>query len=447
MSGPRIAVIGGGMAGLSAAATLTGLAEVTVFESADRVGGKLALGPLGVDEGAESFLARRPEGLDAAREAAVELAAPGTTSASIWLAKGLVPLPAGTLLGVPTDLWAAAGVLGVLGVARAALDRVLPRSRFPDDPAVGAFVRARVGAAVVDRLVDPLLGGVYAGSADGLSLRATVPQLVPALEQRSLLAAARRLRATPAPDAGPVFSAPVEGMGAFAAALARRSGAEIVSGSPVRVVERAGPGWTVDGAAFDGVVVAAPAAPTAKLLTPLGIDVPEVPYASVAIATFVFPSGTELPAGSGLLVPPSRGRAMKAATFLSQKWPHLASRAEGPIVRASAGRFGDVRDLQRPDVELLGVLAADFAAATGVLARPVEAALRRWGGGLPQYRPGHPDRVAGFRRTLPAGLAVAGAAWDGVGVPACLRSGRLAAEAVLETVLTGAFSVRPSGGQ
>jgi oxygen-dependent protoporphyrinogen oxidase len=235
-------------------------------------------------------------------------------------------------------------------------------------------------------------------------------------------------------------------MGSFAAALARSGGAELVLGSPVRSLARTRGGWSVDGGQFgrvefDGVVVALPAAPTTKLLAPLGVPVPEVPYASVAIATFVFPSGTELPAGSGLLVPPSRGRAMKAATFLSQKWPHLAGRAEGPIVRASAGRFGDVRDLQRPDVELLGVLAADHAAATGVLARPVESALRRWGGGLPQYRPGHLDRVAAFRRALPAGLAVAGAAWDGVGVPACLRSGRLAAEAVLETVLTGGTTV------
>lgn len=419
------------MAGLSTASALAGRAEVTVFESAERVGGKLSLGPVGVDEGAESFLARRPEGLAAARSAGVELAAPGTTSASIWLPGGLRPLPPGTLLGVPTDLRAAADVLGVRGTARAALDRVLPRSPMPDDPAVGAFVRARVGDAVVDRLVDPLLGGVYAGSADGLSLRVTVPQLVPALRERSLLAAARRLRPTPAPDAGPVFQTPLDGMGAFAAALARQSGAEIVLGTPVRTVESQGDGWRVDGAAFDAVVLALPAAPTAKLLAPLGIEAPEVPYASVAIATLVFPSGTELPAGSGLLVPPSSGRAMKAATFLSQKWPHLAPRADGPIVRISAGRYGDVRDLQRPDVELIGVLAADFSAATGVLARPVESSLRRWGGGLPQYRPGHLDRVAALRRALPRGLAVAGAAWDGVGVPAVLRSGSLAAEAAL----------------
>lgn len=436
MTGPRIAVIGGGMAGLSAAAALNGRAEVTVFERSDRVGGKLSLGPLGIDEGAESFLARRPEGLAAAALAGLELAAPGTTSASIWLSQGLRPLPTGTLLGVPTDLRGAAGVLGVRGMVRAAFDRVLPRSRFPDDPAVGEFVRTRLGNAVVDRLVDPLLGGVYAGSADGLSLRATVPQLVPALDGRSLLTSARRLRPTPNPDAGPVFSTPVDGMGAFAAALLRVSGAELVAGAPVRSIEqRSGrPGWRVNGTEFDGVVVAVPAAPTGKLLAPLGVEVPEIDYASVALATFVFPSGTEFPAGSGLLVPPSRGRAMKAATFLSQKWPHLASRADGPIVRTSAGRFGDVRDLQRPDVELLGVLAADLAAATGVHARPVASSLRRWGGGLPQYRPGHPQRVAAFRSRLPAGLAVAGAAWDGVGVPACLRSGSVAAEAVLDAV-------------
>lgn len=434
MTGPRIAVIGGGMAGLSAAAALSGRAEVTVFESTERVGGKLSLGPVGIDEGAESFLARRPEGLAAARAAGVELAAPGTTSASVWLPDGLRPLPAGTLLGVPTDLRAAAGVLGRRGVARAALDRVLPRSSFREDPAVGAFVRARLGDAVVDRLVDPLLGGVYAGSADGLSLRVTVPQLVPALSERSLLAAARRLRPTPVADAGPVFQTPVDGMGTFPAALAAAGGAEVVTGTPVRGLEQRTDGWSVDGTAFDGVVLAVPAAPSAKLLAPLGVEVPEVPYASVAIATFVFPSGTELPAGSGLLVPPSSGRAMKAATFLSQKWPHLAGRADGPIVRVSAGRFGDVRDLQRPDVELLGVLAADLSAATGVLARPVEAALRRWGGGLPQYRPGHAERVAELRRRLPARLAVAGAAWDGVGVPAVLRSGSLAAEAVLTSI-------------
>jgi oxygen-dependent protoporphyrinogen oxidase len=423
------------MAGLAAAVALAGRAEVTVLDGSERLGGKLSTGPLGIDDGAESFLARRPEGLAAAAAADVELAAPGTTSASVWLAGGLRPLPSGTLLGVPTDLRGAAEVLGVRGTARAALDRVLPRRDVTqgsgDDPAVGAFVRCRLGGAVVDRLVDPLLGGVYAGSAGGLSLRATVPQLVPALGERSLLAAARRLRPTPNPAAGPVFSSPVAGMGSFPTALARLSGARLALGEPVRTIERNGQQWRVNGENFDGVVVAVPAAPAGRLLGPLGIDVPEVDYASVALATFVFPAGTVLPPGSGLLVPPSRGRTMKAATFLSQKWPHLARLAPGPIVRASAGRFGDVRDLQRPDVELLGMLAADFTAATGVLAKPEAAELRRWGGGLPQYRPGHLDRVAALRGQLPRGLAVAGAAWDGVGVPACLASGTRAAEAVL----------------
>src|SRR4051812_40430341 len=265
MTGPRIAVIGGGVAGLAAADALKGRAEVTVFEGSSRVGGKLSLGPLGLDEGAESFLARRPEGVAAADRAGVTLAAPGATSAYVWLSAGLRPLPSGTLLGVPTDLRAAAGVLGPLGVLRAVLDRLLPPTAVPDDPAVGAFVRARVGSRVVDRLVDPLLGGVYAGSADGLSIRSTVPQLVPALGERSLLAAARRLRPTPAPAAGPVFATPVDGMGAFAAALAARAGVDVETDRTVRALIREADSWQLDGERFDGAVVAVPAAPAARL--------------------------------------------------------------------------------------------------------------------------------------------------------------------------------------
>lgn len=189
----RVLIVGGGIAGLSAALALRGRAEVTIREQSPQVGGKLRRGPLGVDEGAESFLARVPEGIGAATESGLELAHPAMTSARLWLGGRLLPLPTGTLLGVPGDLRAAAPVLGWGGTARAALDRILPATPTDDDPAVGVYVRARLGDRVVDRLVDPLLGGVYAGHADQLSLRMTTPQLVPALQERSLLAAARRL--------------------------------------------------------------------------------------------------------------------------------------------------------------------------------------------------------------------------------------------------------------
>jgi oxygen-dependent protoporphyrinogen oxidase len=422
---PRVLVVGGGIAGLSAAFELRGRAEVTVRESTAVVGGKLRTGPLGVDEGAEAFLARLPEGLAAAEQAGLELAHPVTSSASLWLGDRLRPLPAGTVMGIPGDLKAAAPVLGLRGTARAALDWVLPQAEASSDPAVGAYVRARLGDRVVDRLVDPLLGGVYAGRADDLSLRVTAPQLVPALKERSLLRAARRLR--PAATGAPVFATPLAGMGQLARRLAEISEAEIVAGAPVRDLDHEGDGWRVDGERYDAVVLAVPNAPARKLLAPLGIDVPTLAYASVALATFVFPSGTEMPAGSGLLVPATQGRVMKAATFLSSKWAHI----DGVVVRCSAGRAGSAADLARSDMELAGVLAAELSEATGVLRRPLATSVVRWGGGLPQYAPGHLDRVAAVRAVLPRGLAVAGAAWDGVGVPACLRSGAAAAQNVI----------------
>jgi oxygen-dependent protoporphyrinogen oxidase len=145
----------------------------------------------------------------------------------------------------------------------------------------------------------------------------------------------------------------------------------------------------------------------------------------VAIATFAF-RAVDLPAGSGFLVPPSERRLIKAATFSSRKWAHL-DRDGLAIVRCSAGRAGDEHDLQRDDDELTGVLAAELGEATGLHARPVAVRLTRWGGALPQYLPGHLERVAGIRSSLPEGVSVCGAAYDGVGIPACIRSARAAA--------------------
>ena len=445
MSGPTVAVIGGGVAALSAALALRGRADVVVYEAAPAVGGKLRTGPLGLDEGAESFLARVPEASALALELGLPTVHPATSSASVWVGGRLVPLPRGMVMGVPGDLRAAAPVLGPLGTARAALDLVLPASPpAADDVAVGAWVRRRLGARAVDRLVDPLLGGVYAGQSDLLSLQATVPQLRPALGQRSLLRAASRLAPAPlgagTPPA-PVFSTVHAGLGTLPGAAAVASGAQLRTASPVRSFIKQDVGWVVDGERYDAVIVAVPSAPAERLLTAVVVGgVPVVEYASVALATFVFPDDVVLPPGSGLLVPPGERRVMKAATFLSQKWAHVP----GVVVRVSAGRFRDVRDLQRPDTELLGVLAADLAEATGIRARPVDASLARWGGALPQYRPGHLGRVAALRARLPHGLAVCGAAWDGVGIPACIRSGQTAAAAVL-TMLDAAPGPRQGG--
>ena len=427
---PRVLVIGGGIAGLSAALALREIADVTVRESTGQVGGKLRKGPLGVDEGAESFLFRMPEGVAAAAETGLSLEHPATSSASLWIGGRLRALPKGTLMGIPGDLRTAAPVLGLRGTARAALDRFLPASPVDDDPAVGAFVRARMDDRVVDRLVDPLLGGVYAGRADELSLRVTTPQLIPALSQRSLLAAARKLR--PVATGAPVFASPTAGMGELAARLASVSGAQVVLSSPVKSLDRDGDGWVVDGERYDAVILAVPNPPARKLLAPLDIAIPTLSYASIALATFVFPADTDLPAGSGLLVPATEGRLIKASTFLSQKWAHIGRSIDGVVVRCSAGRAGAASELARSDLELAGVLSAELTEATGIRRKPMATSVVRWGGGLPQYAPGHLDRVASVRSSLPRGLALAGAAWDGVGVPACLRSGAAAAAEIGE---------------
>jgi oxygen-dependent protoporphyrinogen oxidase len=438
-AGPVVAVIGGGVAGLAAARELTRLgATPVVLESTGVVGGKLRVSDVGgipVDEGADSMLRRVPYGVDLATAAGLELVSPAVGAASLWTRGRMRPLPTGTVMGIPADLaaLARAEVLSAIGLARVPLDLVQPGSPVTEDVSVGELVARRLGREVVQRLVDPLLGGVYAGRADLLSVQATLPQLWPHLVQhRSLLVAARAARGTPEP--GPVFAGVPGGLGRLPAALAR--GLDVRLRTTVRALTRIPQGWRVEaGSAADpsyldvgAVVLAVPAAPAARLLTghaPVG-ELAAVQYASVGIVTLVL-DGPAPGTGSGYLVPAVDGRTTKAVTFTSRKW----GRPGPAVVRASVGRVGEEVDLQRDDDELVEVVLEELRLAVGDLPRLVDTRVTRWGGGLPQYGVGHLDVVARLRAALPPGLAVAGAAYDGVGVPAVARSGLQAAHAVL----------------
>jgi oxygen-dependent protoporphyrinogen oxidase len=473
----RVAVIGGGIAGLAAAVRLRDLmpaaTDIIVYEQGGVLGGKLRTGELGglpVERGAESFLTSSPDGGESAAVALAKrldlgpsLVHPAKVPAALSIGGRLTPIPAGTLMGIPADPSALGEVAHASGHD---IDEGRPLLAEGADVAVGTLVRARYGAEIVDRLVDPLLGGVYAGRADGLSLEVTAPQLAGAARvEHTLGAAVRAAQRARATSAGrPVFTAVEDGMTRLVAAAAAASGARISLGLPVRDISRTAHGWrlllgpvaTPPGPGFsasatagrpvpaaqtddvDAVVLAVPARPAARLLRGLSAEIAEavavLDYASVALVGLALPPGTPLPELSGFLVPPSEGTLVKAATFVTRKWPHLASRRPGSgpvIVRASLGRAGEPERLQFGDDVLLERARRELGELIGgELPPPAASWIQRWGGGLPQYAPGHRERVAFARRELPPGLALAGAAFDGVGIPACVASGERAAEDV-----------------
>jgi oxygen-dependent protoporphyrinogen oxidase len=459
----RLLVVGGGITGLAAArAGLDAGLRVTLVEAAGRYGGKLALGHIAgtsVDLGAESILARRTEGVDLAKAVGLgeDLVHPATTAAGVWSRGELHPLPSGQLMGVPGDLRAlsASGVLGSRGLARVQADRVMPKTPVAEDVSVGEYVGRRLGREVVDRLVEPLLGGVYAGHADRLSLRATMPQLAPLAAAgtplttgvRELLAAGAAASSAAGETPKPVFAGIRGGVGRLPAAVAAElagRGALLRTGVGVEAVRRAADGWQVsltDGTALgtDLLLLAVPGYVARALLAEVApasaAELADLEYASMAIATFAFHRSafTDVPPGSGFLVPPVDGRAIKAATFSSVKWPWLAhSSGDLIVLRASLGRLGETEILEREDEEIAKAALADLADAVGLTARPVDRHVQRWTEALPQYAVGHLDRVERLRAALPAGIAVAGATYDGVGIPACIASAARAVDRLIE---------------
>ena len=455
---PRVAVVGAGITGLAAAEALRRAApdhEVVVLEGSASVGGKVAraeVGGVSVDVGAEAMLNRRPEAVELAREVGLgdRLVHPATTSAHLWSRGRLRPMPR-TLMGVPTDpaLLADSEVLSAPGLARAAEEPQLPPTELDDrDVSIGWLVEQRFGREVVDRLVEPLLGGVYAGHAREISARAAVPQIVALLDRdRSMMRAAAAATA-PAADV-PVFAGLSGGVALLPETLA--AGLDVRTGNPVRELTRtADRGWDlVVGSTrqphvlhADAVVLATPAGATGRLLADLAPaaarELARIEYASMAIVTLAFAT-RDFPAteGSGFLVPPVDGRTVKASTYSYAKWDWVRAAGDGLLLmRCSIGRHREERTLQRSDEELVELALDDLRDAIGPSAPPVDAHVQRWGGALPQYAVGHLDRVRDIRSAVAGlpGLAVCGAAYDGLGLPACIASARTAAAQVLDAL-------------
>lgn len=473
-----LVVIGGGISGLTAAwqARREG-ATTVVLDAADRPGGKLQTSPLGgvdVDESADAFLARVPEAVELCAELGIgtDLVAPGAGSAYVWLDGALRRLPADQLMGVPTDLdaLAASGLLSPAGIERARRDLVAPDDRPAEraDESVGSLVRRRLGDEVLDRLVAPLVGSVYAGVCDRMSVQVTAAQLAMARDldpdDPSLVRAAARLRATGADTGRPVFLAPRGGMGRLAGALADALGDGVRSGVEATGLVPEGTRWRIatspaapePGAASspsagspspaaeplvaDAVVLATPAFATAPLLAPIAPEAATflagIDHASVALLGLAVPrEGIDHPMdGTGFLVPREAGLLLTACSWATTKWPHLDVDPSVALLRASAGHDGDDRGVQLSDDELVSGLLADLRTTMGLRAAPSEVRVTRWPRSFPQPRPGHLAAVAAAEAALTCAaprLAMTGAWARGVGVPACIREARAATSRVL----------------
>ncbi|HEX6328279.1 MAG TPA: protoporphyrinogen oxidase [Jiangellaceae bacterium] len=453
----HVVVVGGGISGLAVAYHLRASgAEVSVLEASAQIGGILRVSDvagLPVDEGAESLLNRRPEAVELARAVGLgdDIVYPAGVTAGVWSRGTIRPLPPHTVMGVPSRPEELTGLLDDGEIARIGDDRTMPGLPLAHDVAIGSLVAERMGPAVAERLVEPLLGGVYAGHAEELSLQATVPALAAAVgKEASLLDAVEAVQnqASAAPGT-PVFAGIRGGVGRLPQAVATASGASIQTRTTVRAIAPAagakwrletGPAPFAEVMTADAVVLAVPPAPAARLLDPVVPDAArelgQVEQASVAIVSLAVPRSAfpQIPESSGFLVPPVEGRTIKAVTFSSVKWPWLAELAGDLVVlRASVGRHRQAGELQRSDDEIVDGVLADLADAVGLAGRPVEARVTRWGGGLPQYAVGHVERMDRVRAAVAKvpGLAVCGAAYEGVGIAACVALARTAAESVL----------------
>lgn len=448
MGDRRVLVVGGGITGLSAAVSLLDGpgCRVEVWEASNRLGGKIATSPFAgidhVDEGADAYLTRVPAAVGfAARLGVTDLTSPTDASAAVWHER-LHPIPGGIVLGMPAAIrpFVTTSLLSRRGKARAAVEPLLPR-RDPGD-SLGALVRQRFGAEVHERLVDALVGSIYATDTDRSSL-AAVPQLATlAAQHRSLLLGGRAARAAAPTTDEVIFATPRAGMGALVAASAddiRARGGVILTGRPASSIAAGEHGWVVDGEAFDAVVLASPAARSAELLATVAPDAARllgaIEYADVTLVRLSVP-GADWPARlhgrSGYLVPKPDQRFVTATSFGSQKWAHWRPADGTQILRTSLGRDGlPVRHLD--DDEVIHHTIDDLNRHLDLDLQPTEISITRWHDAFPQYRPYHHDGVAAVEAALPPTLVIAGASYRGIGIPACIADGARAAARIKES--------------
>lgn len=457
----RVAIIGGGIAGLSAAFTLRqhGV-DVTVFEASSRLGGKIhteRVNGLLIDAGPDSFLSSKPAALALATELGLGDRIINTLhdggGTFILRAGELQPLPEGITLLVPAEMKAIAEtpLLSPLGKARMALDYVIPAKKDDGDESVGSFVRRRLGKQAFERMAEPLLSGIFAGDADQLSLQSTFPRLRQVeREHGSVIKGAivqrraARARTTATEPKRTPFVSLRNGLGSLIDALADTiEPLNIRLSTPVELIEPSADGYAVVAAEeridFDGVVVAVPANVAAVMLRSLDqeltVNLASVPFVSSAAISLAFDADAvrDKQVGRGFVIPRAEGRTLTAVTWTSNKFVGRVP-DDIALLRGFVGRAGNERPAFLPEEELIPLVRAELKDILGIDAKPLTSRVYRWPNALPQYNLGHPERLAEIERCVSRhpGLALTGASYRGVGIPDCIADARTQSTALVE---------------
>jgi len=478
----RVAIVGGGITGLSAAYSLLKRAreleeplKITLIEASERLGGKICTERTQdflIEGGPDAFLVQKPWAVRLCRELGLgdELVAPRPGKTYVLVGGRLRRLPEGAMGLIPTRLgsFARSGLFTPWGKLRMGLDLLIPPKRDDRDESLAQFIARRLGREALERLAEPLLAGVYAADPRSLSLEATFPMLRE-LERRhgSLIRGALRMRRQgrkPDPQRAdgkppPVFLTLRDGLGALVDALVSRlePHATLLVGRRVVRLEPLPKGYRLtlddrDRRHADAVVLTTPAYVTAELVEALSPEAAEllegIPYASTVGVTLAFRRqdvGHPLD-GTGFVVPRSEGRKLTACTWSSSKWPGRAP--EGfVLLRSFLGRFGgpDVLGLEDPD--LVGLVLDELRDLLGLRGNPVLARVHRWPRAMPQYLVGHLERLVRIEEALRGHpeIVLAGAAYRGIGLPDCIRQGEEASQAVLRRLFPETASASAPG--
>ena len=455
----HVVIVGAGITGLAAAHQLLQQPHpprVTIVDSADRVGGIIQASPFAgldsVDESADAFLTRTPSAMNLCAAVGLDhhLTSPAANHAYIWN-KDMHAIPAGTMLGVPGSrkaIWNTK-LLTTSGKLRASVEPLLPRVIGRSTDSLGAAIRSRCGDQVLELLVDPLVGSIYATDTDNFSVHG-MPQVAELLAQPTSLMRATRDSMQKRTSGGPVFATPISGMSTLTRAVYDRiveAGVRVILSSPVRSIEPQGRSYVVqletESLQADAVILASPARHTAALVEQISSEtskqLQQFEHASVIMIALTIPR-SQWPqhlTGTGYLVPKPVQTGVTAVSFGSNKWAHWKTSSDEMILRVSLGRDGAPMH-HLDDKALLEVALRDLRLHLGFDATPTNMRFTRWIESFPQYRPGHAYRVDALDKqmhTSAPGVVLAGASYRGIGIPACINDGQRAATRALNALV------------